>query len=80
LDQTVIATSVTRVTARLADVFCPPLREFASGRDRFRSLVHPVLVGDFESSALHHVCVGGLGWVADAPKVPSSHRLFSLTR
>ena len=28
----------------------------------------------------HHRCVGDLGWVADAPEVPSSHRLLSLTR
>jgi hypothetical protein len=48
VDQIVIATSVTRVTARLADVFCPPLREFTSGRDRFRSeartAVYPALL------------------------------------
>ena len=26
----------------------------------------------------HHWCVGDLGWVADAPEVPSSHRLYPL--
>ena len=26
----------------------------------------------------HHRCVGDLGWVADAPEVPSSHRPLSL--
>jgi hypothetical protein len=25
-------------------------------------------------SLVHHLCVGDLGWVADAPEVPSSYR------
>src|ERR1700692_4896493 len=28
----------------------------------------------------HHRCVGDLGWVADAPEVPSSHRPCRSTR
>ena len=54
-------------------------RKFASGSAQGVLSPRAVSVGGFGWSAVHNVCVGGLGWVADAPEVPSSHRLLSLT-
>src|ERR1700724_4642339 len=50
-------------------------RKFASGSAQGVLSPRAVSVGGFGWSAVHNVCVGGLGWVADAPEVPSSHRL-----
>jgi hypothetical protein len=41
----------------------------------FAQAAHPQPFGLRASGSLvHHLGVGGLGWVADAPEVPSSHR------